>query len=209
MERLLIGYAIVLLICVWLYPQANSTSDLAADLNSVFEKFDFSDDTDLTQYSLTEDANPELNDGQVKLAVEDVTKLPKSKYPRLQGAYTLTQLIKKDEPSTMTISENYESVSGEKIKILAEVEFPAGSLERDTEITMVIDNKTGDASFFPKVNFSKDAQFSMKILGENQRNIGEGSYPMGNTLQSVSVNLGNSKSDEGTLAANSSDLSDI
>lgn len=185
MERLLIGYALVILICVWLYPQ------------------------DSLKYDFSEESTPVVNQDQIKTEVVEEATLPKSKYPRFQGAYTLTQLIKKDEYCSMTINENYESVTGERVQILAKVEFPAGSVDKDTEITMVIDNKTGVASFFPKVNFNKIAIFSLEIYGANKRNIGVNYYPLGSTLQSVDVRMIDSKLDEGSLAVNSSDLSDI
>ena len=185
MERLLIGYALVLLICVWLYPQDS-------------RKFDFS-----------VDSSPVVNQNDIKTSRAEEVNLPKSKYPRFQGAYTLTQLIKKDESCKMTINEKYESTAGEKVQILAEVEFPAGSVDKDTQITMVIDNKTGVASFFPKVNFNKIATFSLEINGTDKSNIGVDYYPLGSTLQSVDGRMIDSNLDENILAANSSDLSDI
>ena len=185
MERLIIGYALVILICVWLYPQ------------------------DSLKIGLLADSTPVVNQSHINTLETGESTLPKSKYPRFQGAYTLTQLIKKNENCTMTINEKYESVEGEKVQILAEIEFPAGSVDEDTEITMAIDNKTGVASFFPKVNFNKTAIFSLEIYGDNKRNIGNDYYPLGSTFQSVDRRMMVSKMDEGSLAANSSDLSDI
>ena len=79
----------------------------------------------------------------------------------------------------------------------------------DTEMTMAIDNKTGAASFFPKINFNKIAIFSLEIYGANKRNIGVDYYPLGSTFQSDDGRMIDSKLDDGSLAANSSDLSDI
>jgi len=185
MERLLIGYALVILICVWLYPQ------------------------DSLKNNFSKESTPVVTQGNLEITQAEETVLPKSKYPRLQDAYTLTQLIKKDENCTMTIDENYESATGERVQILAEIEFPAGSIDRDTEITMVIDNNTGAASFFPKVNFNKVAIFSLEINGGNKGNIGVDYYPLGNTLHSVDIRMIDSKFDDGSLAVNLSEMSDI
>ena len=184
MERLIVGYAVVLLICVWLYPQNSQ------------------------KYNLSDDSAPLVSQSRIN-SVEEEATLPKSKYPRFQGAYTLTQLIKKDELCKMTINEKYESDKGERVQILAEVEFPVGSVDEDTEITMVIDNKTGVASFFPKINFNKTAIFSMEIYGANKSDIGVDYFPLGSTLHSVDVKIIDSKFDEGSIAVNLSELSDI
>jgi hypothetical protein len=185
MERLIIGYALVLLICVWLYPQKSLQNDVSND------------------------SAPVVNQSRINSADAEEVTLPKSKYPRFQGAYTLTQLIKKDERCKMTINEKYESDKGEKVQILAKVDFPAGSVDEDTEITMVIDNKTGVASFFPKVNLNKTAIFSLEIYGANKSDIGVDYFPLGNTLHSVDVKIIYSKFDDGSLAVNLSELSDI
>ena len=185
LERLLIGYALVLLICVWLYPQDSRKFDLSEDFTSA------------------------VNQNDMKISITEEATLPKSKYPRFQDAYTLTQLIRKDENCTMTINEKYESAAGEKVQILAEVEFPSGSVDKDTQITMVIDNKTGVASFFPKVNLNKAATFSLEINGTDKSIIGVDYYPLGSTLQSVDGRMLDLNLNDGALAVNSSELSDI
>jgi hypothetical protein len=206
MERLLIGYALLLLICVWLYPQNDENSDLTSESMPNMTQYELSEETTpvLMSFEMADASAPELMQSQITSEKGQITQLPKSKYPRLQGAYTLTKLVKKDENCTMTINENYESVTGEKIQILAEVEIPAGAVERDTELTLVIDNKTGAASFFPKVKFNKNAKFSLEIYGDSKQEEDVNYYPMTSNMEPI-----DSKKDKETLAANPAELSGI
>jgi hypothetical protein len=210
MERLLISYALVLLICVWIYPNTDLNINLFEASNPIMNNICSEEEfSGLTEYDLASESSPILNDSQIRTAVTEAGELPKSKYPRMQGAYTLTKMIKKDEVCKMTINENYESVNGEKIKIMAEAEFPAGTLDKDTEITLIIDNKTGAASFFPKVNFNKTAKFSMEVYGTDQGNIGINYYNVDNTMQPSDIRLISSEEEDKSLALNSSDVSGI
>lgn len=209
MERLLIGYALVLLICVWIYPNNSLEINLLEGTSRDYQN-NLSDDSQAFQAStFSQDSGPILNDAQIKTAVTELGGLPKSKYPRLQGAYMLTKLIKMNEDCKMEINENYESVNGEKIQILAKAEFPAGSFDKDTEVTMVIDNKTGAASFFPQVDFSKNAKFSMEVVGMGNENTGAKYYNVGSSVQPAGVKKMTAKEDKDNLALNSSDLSGI
>ena len=92
--------------------------------------------------------------------------LPKNPGMRVEDDYSASKVIDGNMGGEVQLNVDYKATSSLHIKIAAKIKVPKGAYSGEKNVTMIINNTDGTASFYPSPEtFNKPLIFDLEILG--------------------------------------------
>ncbi len=99
-------------------------------------------------------------------------KLPPKSSLSVENSFSISKLIDGNKGGTLKIKEEYESETGQTVKIEAKLKIPKNAFEGTVFITMMIDDEFAAVQFYPAMQFDKTLTLNLKFEGLDLEGIG-------------------------------------